>query len=103
MQPARGCEYYHVNCYFMFSSDLSFLILVPKNKRSVKLKKTSKMDGENKAALQRQNSISCCSEDESINVPKSRASRGSATDSQSLYARVFNCVNRLLLLVFSII
>ncbi|KAG5581195.1 hypothetical protein H5410_051822 [Solanum commersonii] len=60
---------------------------VPKNKRSVKLKKTSKMDGETKAALQRQNSISCCSEDESINVPKSRASRGSATDSQSLYAR----------------
>ncbi|XP_049342910.1 transcription factor bHLH84-like [Solanum verrucosum] len=45
------------------------------------------MDGETKAALQRQNSISCCSEDESINVPKSRASRGSATDSQSLYAR----------------
>ncbi|XP_015055483.1 transcription factor bHLH84-like [Solanum pennellii] len=60
---------------------------VPKNKRSVNLKKASEMDGKNKAALQRQNSISCCSEDESINVPKSRASRGSATDSQSLYAR----------------
>ncbi|XP_059295443.1 transcription factor bHLH139-like [Lycium ferocissimum] len=66
------------------------LVDVPKNKRSVKLKKTSGMDGENKAALQRQNSISCCSEDES-NVSlgltrKSRASRGSATDPQSLYA-----------------
>ncbi|KAJ8571104.1 hypothetical protein K7X08_038076 [Anisodus acutangulus] len=63
------------------------LVEVPKNKRSVKLKKTSEMDGENKATLQRQNSMSCCSEDESINVPKSRASRGSATDPQSLYAR----------------
>ncbi|XP_060178107.1 transcription factor bHLH84-like [Lycium barbarum] len=67
------------------------LVDVPKNKRSVKLKKTSEMDGENKAALQRQNSTSCCSEDES-NVSlgltrKSRASRGSATDPQSLYAR----------------
>ncbi|MCD9560722.1 hypothetical protein HAX54_019470 [Datura stramonium] len=60
---------------------------VPKNKRSVKLKKTNEMDRPDKAALQRQNSISCCSEDESINVPKSRASRGSATDPQSLYAR----------------
>ncbi|XP_055806945.1 transcription factor RSL3-like [Solanum dulcamara] len=60
---------------------------VPKNKRSVKLKKTREIDGENKAALQRQNSISCCSEDESINVPKSRACRGSATDPQTLYAR----------------
>ncbi|KAH0643543.1 hypothetical protein KY285_028861 [Solanum tuberosum] len=68
---------------------------VPKNKRSTKLQtdvKTGEMDGKNKAVLQRQNSmISCCSEDES-NVSleltqKSRASRGSATDPQSLYAR----------------
>ncbi|KAF3618585.1 Transcription factor bHLH54 [Capsicum annuum] len=68
---------------------------VPKNKRSTKLQmdlKTGDMDGKNKAVLQRQNSvISCCSVDES-NVSlkltqKSRASRGSATDPQSLYAR----------------
>ncbi|KAK4377226.1 hypothetical protein RND71_003522 [Anisodus tanguticus] len=68
---------------------------VPKNKRSAKLEtdhKTGEMDGKNKAVLQRQNSmISCCSEDES-NISheltrKSRASRGSATDPQSLYAR----------------
>ncbi|KAG5581361.1 hypothetical protein H5410_051988 [Solanum commersonii] len=68
---------------------------VPKNKRSTKLQtdvKTGEMYGKNKAVLQRQNSmISCCSEDES-NVSleltqKSRATRGSATDPQSLYAR----------------
>ncbi|XP_060175985.1 transcription factor bHLH84-like [Lycium barbarum] len=68
---------------------------VPKNKRSAKLETDLKMcetGGKNKAVLKRQNSmISCCSEDES-NVSheltrKSRASRGSATDPQSLYAR----------------
>ncbi|XP_059297030.1 transcription factor bHLH84-like [Lycium ferocissimum] len=68
---------------------------IPKNKRSAKLEtdlKKCQTDGKNKAVLQRQNSmISCCSEDES-NVSheltrKSRASRGSATDPQSLYAR----------------
>ncbi|KAK4724284.1 hypothetical protein R3W88_027063 [Solanum pinnatisectum] len=68
---------------------------VPKYKRSTKLQtdvKIGDMDEKNKAVLQRQNSmISCCSEDES-NVSleltrKSRASRGSATDPQSLYAR----------------
>ncbi|XP_033512308.1 transcription factor bHLH84-like isoform X2 [Nicotiana tomentosiformis] len=62
---------------------------VPKNKRSAKLEK----GGINKVVLQRQNSmISCCSEDDSVNVSheltrKTRASRGSATDPQSLYAR----------------
>ncbi|PHT36102.1 hypothetical protein CQW23_23802 [Capsicum baccatum] len=35
---------------------------VPRNKRILKMKETSGMDGENKAALQRQNSVSCCSE-----------------------------------------
>ncbi|TMW85931.1 hypothetical protein EJD97_022225 [Solanum chilense] len=68
---------------------------VPKNKTSTKLQtevKTVEMDMKSKAVLQRQNSmVSCCSEDES-NVSlelrrKSRASRGSATDPQSLYAR----------------
>ncbi|OIS96643.1 PREDICTED: transcription factor bHLH139-like [Nicotiana attenuata] len=67
---------------------------IQNNKRSVKLKKTScEMDEENKTAILRQNSmISCCSEDESVNVSheltrKTRASRGSATEPQSLYAR----------------
>nr|XP_016435055.1 PREDICTED: transcription factor bHLH139-like [Nicotiana tabacum] len=68
---------------------------VPKNKRSAKLEKDLKsgeMDGKNKVVLQRQNStISCCSEDESnvshMLTRKTRASRGSATDPQSLYAR----------------
>ncbi|CAN4101846.1 unnamed protein product [Withania somnifera] len=68
---------------------------IPKNMRNAKLQmdqKTGEMDNQNKAVLQRQNSmISCCSEDES-NVSlelirKSRASRGSATDPQSLYAK----------------
>ncbi|OIT27078.1 PREDICTED: transcription factor bHLH84-like [Nicotiana attenuata] len=65
---------------------------VPNKKRSAKVE-TGERDGKNKAVLQRQNSmISCCSEDESFNASheltrKTRASRGSATDPQSLYAR----------------
>ncbi|XP_016469953.2 transcription factor bHLH84-like [Nicotiana tabacum] len=68
--------------------------VIPNNKRSVKLKKTScEKDEENKTVIHRQNSvISCCSEDESVNVSheltrKTRATRGSATDPQILYAR----------------
>ncbi|XP_049387587.1 transcription factor RSL2-like [Solanum stenotomum] len=88
-----------------------------KNKRSVKPKKNMKSsvaddeetgNNNNNTVLHRQNSFSCCSEDESnvssydlyglassdnnskgVSLPngKSRANRGSATDPQSLYAR----------------
>ncbi|KAI3445889.1 hypothetical protein Pfo_002554 [Paulownia fortunei] len=88
---------------------------VQKNKRSMKLKKCPKLDdndednnNNNNAVLHRQSSSSCCSEDDSnashelnavtsssgskgsgaLNLTgKTRASRGSATDPQSLYAR----------------
>ncbi|EYU37572.1 hypothetical protein ABFS82_02G044000 [Erythranthe guttata] len=79
---------------------------VQRNKRSTKTKKCAKIDDneeDNCRSIKRQNSSSCFSEDESnvshemnsssklsgaLNLDgKTRASRGSATDPQSLYAR----------------
>ncbi|KAL3843852.1 hypothetical protein ACJIZ3_001255 [Penstemon smallii] len=82
---------------------------VQRSKRNTKIKKCPKIDdndedGNYKKVLHRQSSSSCCSEDESnashelngltssssgaLNINgKTRASRGSATDPQSLYAR----------------
>lgn len=96
-------------------------IQVPRSKRSMKVKKCPNLDendeednnGNNNAKLHRQNSSSCCSEDDSnashemngvtscssskgsgaLNLNgKTRANRGSATDPQSLYARVINYI-----------
>ena len=74
---------------------------------------TGNNNNNNNTVLHRQSSFSCCSEDESnvssydiyglassdnskgVSLPngKSRANRGSATDPQSLYARVsINCI-----------
>ncbi|CAA0807466.1 Transcription factor bHLH84 [Striga hermonthica] len=79
-----------------------------KNKRSTKLKKCVNVDydddnveghnnnNNNMKMIHRQSSSSCCSEDDSVGSKgsgphnsngKTRASRGSATDPQSLYAR----------------
>ncbi|CAI9765610.1 unnamed protein product [Fraxinus pennsylvanica] len=83
---------------------------VQKIKRSMKKKRVSNLDNDednnNNAVLHRHSSSSCCSEDESkasheLNggvasgsnskgSGKTRASRGSATDPQSLYARLLS-------------
>ncbi|KAH6833189.1 basic helix-loop-helix DNA-binding superfamily protein [Perilla frutescens var. hirtella] len=83
---------------------------IPRSKKSIKFNKCPKFDesdddnnnnnNNNNAVFQRQSSSSCCSEDESnashemhgttscsSSKGKTRASRGSATDPQSLYAR----------------
>lgn len=73
----------------------------PRNKKKIKFNKFDESDDDNNnVVFHRQSSSSCCSEDESnashemngttscsSSKGKTRASRGSATDPQSLYAR----------------
>lgn len=69
-----------------------------KSKKKQKLASTSNIEEENNAGPNGQSSSSCCSGDESnasqelsgavTSSGKTRARRGSATDPQSLYARV---------------